>query len=366
MSAVIAAQQARKGVERRNEHEAEKKAQQKCVADAEKALKKLEKASTLEELEDAVRRGSRLKSYLPELEKALPAAKKKLEKLAGLSQGLSGAARVCWPEPHAPRSLVVPAQDERRRGVEPSDRLHGARRGGGQEGRRQPRLAEVARGLLQRPRARPAARPSTATPHRACEARARAVERRPALAQFSENDDDGNGALNYEEFKQAMDIIAPSFGPAELKGAFSAADKDGSGTVDYKEFMKRAAQFQAMSEEMASAEEDSAAKPSKKGSSSKASSGEEKNLLALSEEEKREAKKLFAKYDKDESGDLGFDEFRKVMKVIAGEGLSDSNLLKAFEAVDKNGSGQIDYNEFLAGQQELKKWKQKRKPQKKK
>ena len=117
MSAVIAAQQARKGVERRNEHEAEKKAQQKCVADAEKALKKLEKASTLEELEDAVRRGSRLKSYLPELEKALPAAKKKLEKLAGLSQGLSGAARVCWPEPHAPRSLVVPAQDERRRGV---------------------------------------------------------------------------------------------------------------------------------------------------------------------------------------------------------------------------------------------------------
>ena len=36
------------------------------------------------------------------------------------------------------------------------------------------------------------------------------------------------------------------------------------------------------------------------------------------------------------------------------------------EAVDKNGSGQIDYNEFLAGQQELKKWKQKRKPQKKK
>merc|ERR1719326_2008563 len=61
---------------------------------------------------------------------------------------------------------------------------------------------------------------------------------------FSENDDDGNGALNYEEFKQAMDIIAPSFGPVELKGAFSAADKDGSGTVDYKEFMKRAAQFQ--------------------------------------------------------------------------------------------------------------------------
>tara|TARA_B100000768_G_scaffold170378_1_gene176734 strand:- start:72 stop:194 length:123 start_codon:yes stop_codon:yes gene_type:complete len=40
-------------------------------------------------------------------------------------------------------------------------------------------------------------------------------------------------------------------------------------------------------------------------------------------------------------------------------------MLKAFEECDKDGTGNIDYREFLAGQTELKKWKQKRKPKKK-
>ena len=57
---------------------------------------------------------------------------------------------------------------------------------------------------------------------------------------------------------------------------------------------------------------------------------------------RRQAKALFSKYDKDRSGGLDFDEFRKVMTVIAGEGVSDGSLLKAFEAVDTNGNGKID------------------------
>ena len=52
------------------------------------------------------------------------------------------------------------------------------------------------------------------------------------------------------------------------------------------------------------------------------------------------------------------------MVEIAGEGLSNKNLIQAFEAVDTNGNGKIDWNEFLMGQQELKKWRQKRKPKK--
>ena len=55
----------------------------------------------------------------------------------------------------------------------------------------------------------------------------------------------------------------------------------------------------------------------------------------------------------------------QVMKVLVGDGLSDSNMLKAFEFCDKDGTGNIDYREFLAGQTELKKWKQKKKPKKK-
>ena len=101
------------------------------------------------------------------------------------------------------------------------------------------------------------------------------------------------------------------------------------------------------------------------GTGTAASSASEKNLMALTAEERKEAEMLFKKFDKDKSGELDFAEFRKVMKIIAGEGLSDANMLKAFEECDKDGTGNIDYQEFLAGQTELKKWKQKRKPKKK-
>ena len=224
-------------------------------------------------------------------------------------------------------------------------------------------------------------------------------------AQFCDNDEDKDGSLNYEEFKQALEIIAPSFSEAELKGAFRSADRDGSGTVDKNEFLKRVPQFQQMSEDMASGNT-----PEGRAEAEVA----EKNLMALTEEERKEAEALFKKYDKDQSGELDFGEFRKVrnaalalaqakdgaegvcvrvrpslrgawsspkgrwegangesspsqvMKVIAGDGLSDSSMLKAFEFCDKDGTGNIDYREFLASQSELKKWKQKKKPNKKK
>ena len=191
------------------------------------------------------------------------------------------------------------------------------------------------------------------------------AQRRPLHAQFDDNNEDGDSYLNFEEFKQALEIIAPSFGPAELKGAFRAADADGSGGVDKDEFMKRVSMFQLMSEDMDNAETN-AATIAVGVAASVASSGGEKNLMALSAEEKKEAEALFLKYDKDKSGELDFAEFRKVMRILAGEGLSDSNMLKAFEECDKDGTGNIDYREFLAGQTELKKWKQKRKPSKKK
>ena len=54
----------------------------------------------------------------------------------------------------------------------------------------------------------------------------------------------------------------------------------------------------------------------------------------------------------------------QVMQVIAGSGLSDKKLLQAFNEVDADGNGKVDYEEFLAGQTQLRKWKQKKKPSK--
>ena len=45
------------------------------------ALEKLKAATTLDELSDALRRGNQLKSYLPELRRALPQAGKRLDEM---------------------------------------------------------------------------------------------------------------------------------------------------------------------------------------------------------------------------------------------------------------------------------------------
>ena len=105
MSAVIAAGCARRGAEKRREMQhqmaaerkaAERKATRKvrrdaaseeqCVADAGRALKVLTAATTLDELSDALRRGNRLKSYLPELRRAIPEADKRLEEMLTMEE----------------------------------------------------------------------------------------------------------------------------------------------------------------------------------------------------------------------------------------------------------------------------------------
>ena len=68
-------------VERKVYRKAAERKEEKCVANAEMALEKLKAATTLDELSDALRRGNQLKSYLPELKRALPQAGKRLEEM---------------------------------------------------------------------------------------------------------------------------------------------------------------------------------------------------------------------------------------------------------------------------------------------
>ena len=108
MSAAIAAGAARRGAEKRREIQAENAAHDKCVADAERALKKLRSATTVEELSDAIRRGTRVRSYLHELKKALPEAESRLkENTPPVTACHSAAARKPIPQrptPHSPRA----------------------------------------------------------------------------------------------------------------------------------------------------------------------------------------------------------------------------------------------------------------------
>jgi len=224
---------------------------------------------------------------------------------------------------------------------------------------------------------------------------------------------------DFEEFKEAMDIIAPSIRGKDLKAAFALADEDGSGSIDAQEFMSRAGQYQSLSEKIgeghtcrrgsltsvsvptaaalksdqrpaapqlkvqhsrgSSTATPGSTPPRGSGSApvlrSAATGGDVPRAVSLEKTVKREsivagftdadkqqAARLFSEYDDDGSGELDFDEFREVMREIAGKSLSDAQLQEAFAAVDTDGNGMVSWDEFLEGQQELRKWKQKKKP----
>lgn len=242
----------------RDAREAERKRQAKLKADAEKALHKLEAAKTLEELDSAVKASLPFRSHLPALDKALPEAKARLKQM-----------RTAADKRHNDDFMARVEEAERRDAASTS---------------------------------------KSGNPIKLLEGYFKDL--------FADNDEDKNGTMDYEEFKQAMDIIAPSFQEKDLKAAFAAADQDGSGSIDHKEFMRRAGQYQLLSEKMGATakfwpvEGDTAdAKP---GLDMAPESPEGKELNNLTAAERKRAQELFEKYDRDHSDGLDFDEFKRV------------------------------------------------------
>ena len=91
----------------------------------------------------------------------------------------------------------------------------------------------------------------------------------------------------------------------ELKEMFKSFDTNLDGTIDYLEFI--------------------------------AGSLSEKDYL-----KEERLYETFCALDKDHSGKLSIDEIKKVL-----EGENDEKIQKMLKSIDKNGDGQIDYNEFL-------------------
>ena len=244
----------------REAREAERKKQRKNLADAEKTFQKLQEASTVEALTEAVRSGVQLKSYLPALEKALPAAQIRLRKM----------------REDAEKSGL----DDFMTRVEEAEKRDAASRES-REGNPMAMLESYFAEL------------------------------------FQDADEDRNGTMDFDEFRAAMDIIAPSFKDKDLKAAWTAADADRSGTIDRQEFMKRAPQYQLLGERMRR----SSVNLDVNSPIDDEAGDDEKDLSNLSPDEKKRAKRLFKKYDDDGNGGLDFEEFKQVRSTISAEGL---------------------------------------------
>ena len=271
----------------REAREAERKKQRKGVADAEKTLQKLQEATTVEVLTEAVRSGVQLTSYLPALDKALPEAQIRLRKMreAAEKSGLD--------------DFMTRVEEAEKRDT--AERLRSGSAGGNPMAMLESYFAEL----------------------------------------FQDADGDKNGTMDFDEFRQAISIIAPSFKENDLKAAWTAADEDRSDTIDRQEFMKHAPQYQLLGERMGRSpvmcrspvvyplspideagddpsgrSSDGPSGRSSDGPSGRSSDGpsgdDQKDLSNLSTDEKKRAKRLFHKHDGDGNGGLDYEEFKQV------------------------------------------------------
>ena len=148
--------------------------------------------------------------------------------------------------------------------------------------------------------------------------------RAEAAMAFRRMDKDGSGELDQYEFKMALKVMRLHLSDEQAAVVVNELDKDGDGLVSIEEFLQLVWQgklervrhkFRAVSYSMG----------------------------------KRDFRKLFRHYDRDNSGELDFEEFRRAVRKdakITADVVSDEELLEMFESVDTDGGGSIGVDEF--------------------
>ena len=76
--------------------------------------------------------------------------------------------------------------------------------------------------------------------------------------------------------------------------------------------------------------------------------GEQKRIIHKELIQRSGVRKAFEKYDKDGSGSITRDEFRRVVEDKYQTTMRANQIDKLMEQADKDNSGQISYDEFLA------------------
>eukprot|EP00929_Paragymnodinium_shiwhaense_P016729 TRINITY_DN12534_c0_g1_i1.p1 TRINITY_DN12534_c0_g1~~TRINITY_DN12534_c0_g1_i1.p1 ORF type:complete len:167 (+),score=59.00 TRINITY_DN12534_c0_g1_i1:94-594(+) len=130
---------------------------------------------------------------------------------------------------------------------------------------------------------------------------------------------DADGEISKEEFVKAMAAIG--IDETTATKIFKKFDPDGSGQLDSGEFFDYAA----------------------KGG------GELKDIvnrsLGEAEDQLAETRKIFETWDADGSGSITADELERVL-ILLNPSFKKTDMKKIMKKADKNGDGQIDFNEF--------------------
>ena len=161
---------------------------------------------------------------------------------------------------------------------------------------------------------------------------------------FREWDDDGNGAIDKREMRQAVAALGYSAPKKEINAFFDSIDDDASGFIEFEELKEalkeknvKAATKKLQEQRKAEEKADAAANDDVAGDED----GEDFETGMRQNAMERDAA------DADQDGKLDFKEFCVFVRDREVGEFSDADLKARFDALDGDGSGAVDMHEYL-------------------
>ncbi|CAD8144176.1 unnamed protein product [Paramecium pentaurelia] len=143
--------------------------------------------------------------------------------------------------------------------------------------------------------------------------------------QFQKYDKDSGGSLDFLEFFSFLIQLDPRLSGKEIKLLFDKMDINQDQSIGYEEFKKIFFDYDYVKEDFA-----------------------ERIIIDLREiirANNLQVEEIFAKYDKDQMGDLDFEEFSFMIKEIAKD-IKDDDIQAIFDKFDTNNDRNINIDEF--------------------
>ncbi|CAD8059172.1 unnamed protein product [Paramecium sonneborni] len=143
--------------------------------------------------------------------------------------------------------------------------------------------------------------------------------------QFQKYDQDSGGSLDFQEFFSFLIQLDPRLTGKEIKLLFDKMDINQDKSIGYEEFKRFFFDYDYVKEDFA-----------------------ERIIIDLREiirANKLKVEEIFQKYDKDQMGDLDFEEFSLMIKEIAKD-IKEEDIQAIFDKFDTNNDRNINIDEF--------------------